>query len=78
MENNEIVATTFLKSSKNHSLLMQGSASLRISLRREFCCLRTGHIHPQLAREMAKVDGARGGKELNSQEVPCRELEGRF
>lgn len=79
MENNEIVATTFLNVLNNHSLLTQGSASLRISLYREFCGLRIGQIclpgqvHAQLKRQMVKEDGAGEGKWLSSQEVLCRE-----
>lgn len=46
MENNERVATNFLKGSNIHSLLIQSSAWLRISLHREFYGLRTGSAFP--------------------------------
>lgn len=59
-----MVATAFLKRSNHHSVWIQDAVSLRISLHREFCGLRTGHAYPpgqvlpQLEKQMAEQPGS--------------------
>lgn len=68
VENNEMVATNFLKVPNHHSICDTGCCLTQDFPPQGNSGLRTGHayppgqVHPQLESQMAEVDGAGGDR----------------